>query len=404
MTTKRPQWALTLPAALLLLAPFDILASLAMDIYLPIVPAMPAILNTTPAIVQLTLSLYMVMLGLGQVIFGPISDRIGRRRVLLAGALVFVFTSFAAAWAESAPVFVALRVVQAIGASAMLVAIFATVRDVYAQKPEGAVIYGLLSSMLAFVPAVGPIAGALIDKQFGWRAIFITLGLLALLATMQAASRWRETRPIDKTQTRRSVMPIFGSLPFWVYTLGFSAGMGSFFVFFSTAPRVLVGQAGYSELSFSLVFSTVALVMIATTRFARRFIEAWGVAGCVGRGMALLATGSLLLGMGQIFAPPSFASFIVPMWVVAVGIVFTVSVTANGALADFDDIAGSAVAFYFCVQSLIVSVFGTLAVTVLNGDTAWPVICYAATMAVLVSGGLFLLWVRRDADPQLKES
>ncbi|WPZ15122.1 CmlA/FloR family chloramphenicol efflux MFS transporter [Nitratireductor rhodophyticola] len=404
MTIKRPQWALTLPAALLLLAPFDILASLAMDIYLPIVPAMPVILKTTPAIIQLTLSLYMVMLGLGQVIFGPISDRIGRRPVLLAGAVVFVFASYGAALAESAPVFVALRAAQAIGASAMLVAMFATVRDVYAQKPEGAVIYGLLSSMLAFVPAIGPIAGALIDRQFGWRAIFIALAFLALLATFQAAWRWQETRPNDQAQIRRSAMPILRSLSFWVYTLAFSAGMGSFFVFFSTAPRVLIGQAGYSELSFSLVFSSVALVMIATTRFARRFIETWGVAGCVAWGMALLAAGSLLLGIGQIYAPPSFVSFIVPMWVVAVGIVFTVSVTANGALAEFDDIAGSAVAFYFCVQSLIVSVFGTLVVTVLNGDTAWPVICYAATMAVLVSAGLFLLWVRRDAEPQVKES
>ena len=98
MTSQRPKWAYTLPAALLLLAPFDILASLAMDIYLPIVPAMPGILNTTPAVIQLTLSLYMVMLGLGQIVFGPISDRIGRRPVLLIGVAVFIVTSLGAAW------------------------------------------------------------------------------------------------------------------------------------------------------------------------------------------------------------------------------------------------------------------------------------------------------------------
>jgi DHA1 family florfenicol/chloramphenicol resistance protein-like MFS transporter len=85
------------------------------------------------------------------------------------------------------------------------------------------------------------------------------------------------------------------------------------------------------------------------------------------------------------------------MWVVAVGIVLTVSVTANGALAQFDDIAGSAVAFYFCIQSLIVSVGGTLAVTLLNGDTAWPVIVYAVTMAVIVVLGLALLRSRNVA-------
>ncbi|EPK4345752.1 chloramphenicol/florfenicol efflux MFS transporter FloR [Pseudomonas aeruginosa] len=391
MTTTRPAWAYTLPAALLLMAPFDILASLAMDIYLPVVPAMPGILNTTPSMIQLTLSLYMVMLGVGQVAFGPLSDRIGRRPVLLLGAILFIVASFGAAWSSTAAAFVAFRVVQAIGASAMLVAMVATVRDVFAKKPEGVVIYGLLSSMLAFVPALGPIAGALIGEFFGWRAIFVTLAVLALIATAHAGFRWHETRPLNEAKTRRSVLPIFASPAFWVYTLGFSAGMGTFFVFFSTAPRVLISQAGYSEIGFSFAFATVALAMIVTTRFAKSFVARWGIAGCVARGMALLVCGAVLLGMGELFGSPSFLSFILPMWVMAVGIVFTVSVTANGALAQFDDIAGSAVAFYFCVQSLIVSIVGTLAVTLLNGDTAWPVICYATVMAVLVSMGLALL-------------
>ncbi len=162
-------------------------------------------------------------------------------------------------------------------------------------------------------------------------------------------------------------------------------------------PRVLIGQAEYSEIGFSFAFATVALVMIVTTRFAKSFVARWGIAGCVARGMALLVCGAVLLGIGELYGSPSFLTFILPMWVVAVGIVFTVSVTANGALAEFDDIAGSAVAFYFCVQSLIVSIVGTLAVALLNGDTAWPVICYATAMAVLVSLGLVLLRLRGAA-------
>ncbi|MBP5945523.1 chloramphenicol/florfenicol efflux MFS transporter FloR [Stenotrophomonas sp. JC08] len=391
MTTTRPAWAYTLPAALLLMAPFDILASLAMDIYLPVVPAMPGILNTTPSTIQLTLSLYMVMLGVGQVIFGPLSDRIGRRPVLLAGGVIFVVASLGAAWSSTAAALVAFRLLQAVGASAALVATFATVRDVYASQPEGVVIYGLFSSMLAFVPALGPIAGALIGEFFGWRAIFVTLAALALPALLNAGFRWHETRPLDGAGTRRSVLPIFASPAFWVYTVGFSAGMGTFFVFFSTAPRVLIGQADYSEIGFSLAFATVGFVMIVTTRFAKSFVARWGIAGCVARGMALLVCGAVLLGIGELYGSPSFLTFVLPMWVMAVGIVVTVSVTANGALAQFDDIAGSAVAFYFCIQSLIVSIVGTLAVTLLNGDTAWPVIVYATTMAVLVSVGLALL-------------
>jgi DHA1 family florfenicol/chloramphenicol resistance protein-like MFS transporter len=154
---------------------------------------------------------------------------------------------------------------------------------------------------------------------------------------------------------------------------------------------VLIGRAGYSEFWFSLAFATVALVMIATTRFAKTFVGRWGVAGCVARGMALLVCGAALLGIGEVYGSPSFFTYILPMWVIAVGIVFTVSVTANGALADFDEIAGSAVAFYFCIQSLLVSFVGTLAVTLLNGETAWPLVCYAMAMALPVSSGLWQL-------------
>jgi DHA1 family florfenicol/chloramphenicol resistance protein-like MFS transporter len=384
MSPKPPIWAYSLPTALVLMAPFDILASLAMDIYLPIVPAMPGILGTGPAIVQLTLSLYMVMLGLGQIIFGPISDRVGRRPVLIGGAMLFAAASFCLAASSTAIPFVALRFLQAVGASAALVATFATVRDVYADRPESVVIYSLFGSVLAFVPALGPIAGALLSDRFGWRAIFVTLGALAVPAILHALLRWHETRPMASTLSRRSFRPILRSRAFWTYTLGFGAAMGTFFVFFSTAPRVLIDRAGYSELEFSFAFASAALVMIMTARFAKRFVARWGTAGTLARGMAMLLLGAALLSIGQVFGTPSLSTFVAPMWVMATGIVFTMSVTANGALEKFGDIAGSAVALHFCVQSLIVSIGGTLAVILLQGDTAWPLATFSSTMAVIV--------------------
>lgn len=375
-------WAYSLPSALVLMAPFDLLASLAMDIYLPVIPEMPAALSTSPAVVQLTLSVYILILGVGQMIFGPLSDRIGRRPVVLGGALLFSAASFALAMTSGGQLFVALRILQALGASAALVATFATVRDVYAERPESSTIYSLFSSMLAFVPALGPVLGAVIALSFGWRGIFVTLGLLGLLAFGRALTRWHET--LRTTQNQRTHWSAIGLIlsnrSFWVYTLGFSAAMGAFFVFFSTAPRVLIGRAGISQMEFSTAFATVAIVMIIVTRFAKLFVLRWGIPGCFARGALMMIVGAIVLAACTVFTAPSFMAFVIPMWLVAVGLVMMVSVTANGALRDFGDTAGTAVALYYSIQSLIVSGIGTLVILLLDGETAWPLVAYCLGM------------------------
>ncbi|HKU96271.1 MAG TPA: CmlA/FloR family chloramphenicol efflux MFS transporter [Vineibacter sp.] len=376
-------WSYCLPAALLLMAPFDLLASLGMDVYLPVVPSMPAILDTTPATVQLTLSLYLVVLGCGQLVFGPLCDHVGRRPVLLGGCLLFIATSAGLALVTWAPAFVALRVLQAAGAAATLVATFATVRDVYAQRPEAVVIYGLLGSMLAFVRAVGPVLGAVIDHGLGWRAIFLTLAGLGIMAGLQAWWRWPETRPPGTRARLARVGAILGHAPFWTYTVGFSAAMGAFFVYFSTAPRLLIDRQGLSTVTFSLLFATVAVVMIIVSRFAGRLAQRWGERGCLVRGMALLVVGAVLLALGQIAGAGAAWAFIAPMWVVAAGISVTCAVTANGALRSFGDVAGTAVAIHYCIEGVIVSTAGTLAVLWLPADTAWPAATFCAVAAVV---------------------
>lgn len=170
--------------------------------YLPVVPYMPDAIGTTPEVIQLTLSIYLVMIGAGQLLFGPLSDRFGRRPILLWGSFVYLLASFGLAVSSSINLFLVCRFAHACGASACLVAMFATVRDIYASREESHVIYGILGSMLAIVPAVGPIIGALIDMWMGWRLIFAVLGILMAIAYVSAWRFWPETRHQRTTDLR----------------------------------------------------------------------------------------------------------------------------------------------------------------------------------------------------------
>lgn len=163
--------------------------------------------------------------------------------------------------------------------------------------------------------------------------------------------------------------------------------MGTFFVFFSIAPRVLIDRSGWGQISFSLAFASVALVMIVTTRFIGILVKKWGVPGCFIRGIFVMGAGAVLLALLSIFTEVSFISFVMPMWLIAIGIVFVVAVTANGALRDFGDAAGTAVAMYYCIQSLVVSGLGTLSVLVLDGSTAWPLVAYCLVMSTVGIAG-----------------
>ncbi|MDR0251563.1 MAG: multidrug effflux MFS transporter [Brucellaceae bacterium] len=380
------QWNFTLGAALFLMAPFDLLASMGMDIYLPVIPHMSEALQTSPPMVQLTLSLYLGLLGTGQLIFGPLSDRAGRRPVLLGGAFCFTLASAGLAMTGSAPVFLALRLLQSAGAAAMLVATFATVRDVYAERPEGAVIYSLFSSMLAFVPALAPLIGALLDIQFGWRSIFWALAILGAFAGLHAALRWPETRIPDPVQQRGKLRAILTNGDFWTYTTGFSTAMGTFFVYFSTAPRLLIDQLGLSTITFSLCFASIALVMVFFARFAGFYTRWWGLRGTLRRGLLLIMAGGMLLLFFGWVMQLSVVTFIFSMWIVAAGIALTSSVTANGALKAFGAYAGMATAIYYCIESLVVSIAGTLAVLLFGGDTVLPLSVFCIASALLTLG------------------
>lgn len=340
-------WNYSLAHTLLLMVPFDLLASLGMDIYLPALSGISEYFSTSPMMVQLTLSLYMLMLGCGQLIFGPLSDRYGRKPILLFGCMLFVISSIALTLAGSIEAFILFRFFQATGGAAALVTTFATVRDVYGHRPEAATLYVLLGGMLAFVPALGPVIGALLIEAFGWRSVFWGLAIVGMVAGLHALLSWPETNtPSDKVDIKGAFTRVIASRVFRLYTCAFTVALGAFFVYFSIAPGILIEKQGYSSLTFSLLFAMVAVVMIIVSRFAGKVAQKLGVTGTLSLGMGVILAGSLIMFTGVLLQLPETFVLLLPMMVIAVGISFTCSVCATGALAEFQDIAGTAVALY----------------------------------------------------------
>ncbi len=384
-SSSQKKWTFSLTRTLMLMVPFDLLASLGMDIYLPALPGMRDYFSTSPLMVQLTLSLYMLMLGCGQLIFGPLSDRYGRRPVLLFGSLLFVLCSIGLTVVGSIEAFIFLRLCQAAGGSAALVAMFATVRDVYGHKPESATLYALLGGMLAFVPALGPIVGSLLIGWFGWESVFWSLAMAGTVAGVHALFCWPETnRSVSDVCIADAFVRVISSRAFLLYTLGFTVAMGSFFVYFSIAPDILMGRLGYSPFMFSLLFAMAAVVMIVVSRFAGSIAGKFGVSGKLRLGMVVILSGALLMLLGKFLKLPDALVLLLPMMVISVGISITCSVCATGALAEFKDIAGTGVALYYCLEAILVCLLGTAAVTLLPTGSLWPLIVFSGCGSLAV--------------------
>ncbi|RFP06896.1 chloramphenicol efflux MFS transporter [Komagataeibacter xylinus] len=381
---SKVRWEHSLPSALALMVPFDFMAALGMDVYLPVVPIMPDVLSTDATLIQFSLTFYLLVLGCGQLLFGPLSDHIGRRPVLFGSALIFSGSSAALACTRSGDLFLLFRILQAFGASGALVATFATVRDVYAGRREIGVVYGMFSACLAFVPAFGPILGAAIEHWFGWTGIFWFLAGASAAALINAIFRWPETRKIDNNSFSFLVLKsIFTNKLFWIYTIGSSVAMGDFFVFFSISPRILMSKGGLTSFEFSLAFASVAVVLAITAKLGSRFATAWGPRGCLIRGMSLSIMGACLMAGAQIGLLPLVAGIILPMWIIASGVAITISVAVNAALTPFDGMSGTATAAQACTESCLMTVGGTLVVFLFPINTCWPLVFFGGFFGVL---------------------
>jgi len=294
-STYRNQWPLIIVLASLTM--FDIMA---IDLYLPAFLEVKRTFNTSSSLVQATLSVFTLGLALGQLVYGPLFDRYGRRGPLLIGIALFAVGSLLAALAQTIGVLLAARLVQAAGASAGVVAPRAIVTDLLPER-EAAAVYSVLGQIQMVAPVAAPLLGALILQWSGWRASFWLLLIITLVIWVAAHHVVPDSLSANKRTmlSFRSVAVSYAALfrnrPFLLYSMAGALLFGALFAYISISPFILISKFGFSSIQFSLIFGGNAFLGIVIGVLNIRLLPSMGPRGLLLLGLGVQCLSGLAL-------------------------------------------------------------------------------------------------------------
>lgn len=289
---------------LFLLAGFAALGALATNIILPAFPEMAVELGSSVKDLSATLSSFFVAFALGQLFVGPLSDRFGRKRLVLGGLIAFTAGSAVCAMASTLPQLVSGRIIQALGACAASVLSRAIARDLF-DGDQLARALALIMVAMAAAPGFSPLLGGAFNSLLGWRATFGLVGILALVLAAHYMARLSETHSAD----RRSALSVPAILAgykrllcnrrFIAPALSVSLVIGTLYAFFSMAPAILMAGFGLSSLELGVFFAATVFVVFAAGFLAPRLASRWGQVPVAHAGIAIALLGSLALLLGK---------------------------------------------------------------------------------------------------------
>ncbi|KAF1053209.1 MAG: Bicyclomycin resistance protein [Stenotrophomonas maltophilia] len=360
---------------LLILSVLMAFASISTDVYLPALPVMAGALGASPGRMELTVSSYLIGFSLGQLLWGPIGDRLGRRGPIAVGLLLFIVGSAGCALSDSAASMIAWRVVQAVGGCASVVLARAMVRDLYA-GPQAARMMSTLMTIMAIAPLVGPSVGGLILHLGSWRAIFWCLALIALATLISLKSLPETLHPARRNRQKFSqALANYGRLLGHGRLLCY-IGSGGFFyagvyAYVAGTPFAYIDYHHLAPQYYGLLFALGIVGIMLTNQLNARLVERLGSDALIRVG----ATMTAVAGVSVVFTAwtgfGGLAGLVVPLLVYVAANGFIVANSIAGAMSRYPQQAGAVSALTGALQYGS-GILGSGLVGLCADGTPWP--------------------------------
>jgi DHA1 family bicyclomycin/chloramphenicol resistance-like MFS transporter len=336
----------TSKAMLLLLVAMTGVAPISLYMLVPALPVLATTFDRDISVAQMTVSLFMVGLAFSQIIMGPLSDRFGRRPVLLGGLGLMVAASIGASFAANLPQLIAARFLFALGGASGMVMSRAIIRDLYSRDRISSMI-SLVIAVMMIAQMLSALIGGLIEVNFGWRAIFYVITVMSILVTLFIALALPETRrAVDRANGngfRADLRMLFTTRAFIGYVLCQVLASSLIFTFAGGGPYIVVTQMGRSSAEYGAWFATTGLAYLIGNLFGVRFAPRHSLSNLIWFGLVLQLTGAGLNVVWGVSGLNQMPQWLFPaQMLVMFGNAFVMANSAAGAISVRPQAAGTA--------------------------------------------------------------
>ncbi len=386
-----------------ILALLNTLESLSIDLYLPAFPEMAKIFNTSIGHIQISISVFFAGFALGQLLWGPLSDRKGRKPILYLGLLLFIIASVAIYSTNNVHVLWAMRFLQAVGGSVGIVLGKAIVIDLY-DKKKAVNIFSQQSQISGIAPILAPLLGSVLLRFWGWNSSFSFLTVLGAISLLLVIKYIPETNIINKNTSQKNdlydqVKIIVSNKNFRVYTLIGSIAFSSLIIYIANAPFLFTEVHGYSSEIFSIIFALNSLALILAAYVTPKLVTRHSDTSVMFGATLLLFVSCTLHYAVVIWSAPVWVEVtFLFLSLIAIGVLFPI--TTTNALSPFKEGGGTAAALMGFTQLMMTFILSGV-IGFISSDSILPMAGSRIVIALIALIMSYQTFSKKVSEPSL---